>query len=74
LKVTLELGGPMREKFGQWHTLRLKAGSTIGDALRDVGITEELYIIVARNARRAELTDPLADGDVIVAFPPVGGG
>ena len=74
MRVRLELGGPFREEKGQWHSLALPSGSTISDALRKVGVTEELYIVVIRNARRADLSEVLSDGDVLVAFPPVGGG
>jgi molybdopterin converting factor small subunit len=74
MRVKLELGGPLREEKGQWHSLRLPIGSTVSDALHRVGVTEELYIVVIRNAERAELSDVLAEGDVLVAFPPVGGG
>ncbi len=74
MNVTLELGGPFREELGQWHRLHLKDGSTVRDALRAVGISEELYIVVARNSKRAELSDEVAEGDLLVAFPPVGGG
>jgi molybdopterin converting factor small subunit len=74
MRVKLELGGPLREEKGQWHSLRLPAGSTVGDALHKVGVTEELYIVVIRNAERAGLSEVLSDGDVLVAFPPVGGG
>lgn len=72
--IILELGGPFREKHGQWHTLRLEEDATIRDALARVGIKEELYIVVVKNSKRAELSDRLNDGDVVVAFPPVGGG
>ncbi len=74
MRVKLELGGPLREEKGQWHSLRLSVGSTVSDALRKVGVTEELYIVVMRNAKRVELSEVLAEGDVLVAFPPVGGG
>jgi molybdopterin converting factor small subunit len=74
MKVKLELGGPMREEKGQWHTLSLRKGSTVRDALRTAGVTEELYILVFKNKKRAELSEGLSDGDVLVAFPPVGGG
>ena len=74
MRVILELGGPLREQKGQWHHLRLRHGSTVRDALRSVGVTEELYLVVFRNARRAELNDVLVEGDDLVAFPPVGGG
>lgn len=74
MRVKLELGGPLREEKGQWHSLRLPRGSTVGDALHKVGVTEELYIVVIRNAKRADLSEVLSEGDVLVAFPPVGGG
>ena len=74
MRVKVELGGPFREEKGQWHSLRLPSGSTVSDALRKVGVTEELYIVVVKNARRVDLSEVLSDGDVLVAFPPVGGG
>jgi sulfur carrier protein ThiS len=74
MRVKLELGGPLREEKGQWHPLRLPRGSTVGDALHKVGVTEELYIVVIRNAKRADLSEVLCEGDILVAFPPVGGG
>jgi sulfur carrier protein ThiS len=74
MHVTLELGGPYREQKGQWHRLSIRKGSTVRDALRRLGITEELYISVFRDAQRLELSDSLCEGDVLVVFPPVGGG
>ncbi|HVP22713.1 MAG TPA: MoaD/ThiS family protein [Conexivisphaerales archaeon] len=70
----MELGGPYREEKGQWHRLRLREGATVKDALLKLGIEEELYILVFRDSRKVELTERLAEGDVLVAFPPVGGG
>jgi molybdopterin converting factor small subunit len=74
MRIKLELGGPLREEKGQWHLLTLRNGSTVRDALRRAGVTEELYIMVFKNSKRAELSDSLSEGDVLVAFPPVGGG
>ncbi|MGA1974593.1 MAG: MoaD/ThiS family protein [Conexivisphaerales archaeon] len=74
MHVRLELGGPMREEKGQWHSLVVPEGSTIREVLHRVGVTEELFIVVIRNSRRAELSDVVSEGDKLMAFPPVGGG
>jgi molybdopterin converting factor small subunit len=74
ISVTVELGGPYREEHGQWHMIRLPEGSTVRDALRRVGVEEELYIVVVRNSRQSSLGEALRDGDNLVAYPPVGGG
>lgn len=49
-------------------------GTTAGEVLSTLGISEDDAKLVFINNRRAELTSLLEDGDRLGVFPPVGGG
>ncbi|MDG6930398.1 MAG: MoaD/ThiS family protein [Nitrososphaerota archaeon] len=74
MKVSIELGGTFIYQFGREHSLNLKEGSSIEDALEMLGIKERIYIITVRNGNIAKFSDRLKDGDKLVVFPPIGGG
>ncbi len=52
----------------------MEDGSKIEDVLNRLGISAEADIIVIKNGKHAKLDDPVANGDQIAIFPPVGGG
>ncbi|MFP4446415.1 MAG: MoaD/ThiS family protein [Desulfosudaceae bacterium] len=62
---------PNREK----HTrLSLPEGATVRDILRRLEVPEKKVKLVFVNGVRREASAPLADGDRVGFFPPVGGG
>ncbi len=52
----------------------IKPGMTVGDIVRQLEIPMEIAKLVFINSVRRELDSPLADGDRVGIFPPVGGG
>ena len=49
-------------------------GTTMGEVLSALGISEDEARLVFINSKRADLSSILNDGDRIGVFPPVGGG
>ncbi|WP_300156923.1 MoaD/ThiS family protein [Solidesulfovibrio sp.] len=54
--------------------LPIEAGETVGSLVDRLGIPREEIKIVFVNGQAASLDGPLADGDRVGVFPPVGGG
>ncbi len=54
--------------------LALPDGATVADVLAAVGVRPEDERIVGRNGSLAQDATPLADGDVISLYHPMGGG
>lgn len=52
----------------------IQAGETVLDVMNRLSIPPEEIKIVFVNGLAAELDKPLADGDRVGVFPPVGGG
>lgn len=52
----------------------ISPGTTAGEVLSVLGISENDAKLVFINNRRVELTSILKDGDRLGVFPPVGGG
>ena len=81
--VKLRFFASLREKLGDSDTLRLAAGSTVGDA-RDAlmargGVHAEVLargraVRAAVNQKMASESAELAEGDELAFFPPVTGG
>ncbi len=74
MEIRVELGGFYREKLGRFRVLEMKDGSRIEDVLNKLGISASADIIIIKNGKHAKLSDPVANGDQIAIFPPVGGG
>lgn len=49
-------------------------GTTIGEVLSALGISEDEAKLIFINNKRADLSSIIEDGDRIGVFPPVGGG
>ena len=60
--------------LGEALPVTLPEGSTVGDLIRALHLPEEEIKIVFVNGLVKTAGDPLADGDEIGIFPPVGGG
>lgn len=54
--------------------LELSDGSTIRQALEQLGVPEPKVAFVFVNSKRQKLDQPLADGDELGVFPPIAGG
>ena len=54
--------------------LELADGSTIRQALEQLGVPEPQIAFVFVNSKRQKLDQPLADGDELGVFPPMAGG
>ena len=52
----------------------IEPGTTVKDIVDALGIPTEDAKLVFINSTRRELATPLADGDRVGIFPPVGGG
>ncbi|MFN2244144.1 MAG: MoaD/ThiS family protein [Anaerolineae bacterium] len=60
--------------IGEPFSVDLPDGSTVRDLVRQLQLPEDQVKLMFINARSAELDHPLADGDEVGIFPPVGGG
>jgi molybdopterin converting factor small subunit len=60
--------------IGEAFPVKLPAGATVGDLLRELGLPEKEVKVVFVNALFRERDYALADGDEVGIFPPVGGG
>lgn len=74
MKLTIKLFATLREGRGKIVEVDMEEDSRIRDVTEKMGIVEKEIAILLRNGRDAGLDDPLAEGDVLSIFPPVGGG
>jgi molybdopterin converting factor small subunit len=74
MKVTVRLFASLRVNRQDSAALELPESSTVGEALSLAGVPETEAKIIFVNSRHASWTSPLSDGDLVAAFPPVGGG
>jgi molybdopterin converting factor small subunit len=79
MRITLKLFAGLRSNLpesslGGPAAIDLAPSATVGDALDKVGAKREQAKIILVNSRHAGLETPLADGDTVAVFPPVGGG
>ena len=75
--ITLKLYGILnRYARDRASTLALAStgAETAGELLRRAGLPLELLEMVLRNGQPVDLDQPVADGDLLEAFPLVGGG
>ncbi len=59
---------------GREAEIEIDDGSTVGRLLEELAVPLDQAKLLLVNARHAELDQPLKDGDLLVVFPPVGGG
>lgn len=74
MKITVKLFALLREGRGKQVELELESGGTVTLALQRLGIQESAVSMLLVNGQAAAFSTPLADGDVVSVFPPVGGG
>jgi len=61
-------------KLGEAMSVELPDGATVGQLIAHLGLPpEEVKTVFVNNLIR-DMESPLADGDVVGIFPPVGGG
>ena len=74
LYATLRQYAPEDTEIGGVFHVELEEG-TLGDLLSELGIAEEkAKIIMLNGVRVSSLNRNLEEGDIVVIFPPVGGG
>jgi molybdopterin converting factor small subunit len=60
--------------LGEAFSVELRNGATVGDLIQQLGLPDEEVKIVFVNGIFRDRAHPLADGDELGIFPPVGGG
>jgi molybdopterin converting factor small subunit len=74
LYATLRRFGPEGIGIGEAFTVHSQ-GTTIGELIQQLGISrDEAKIIMVNGNRVIEMNEKLAENDLVVIFPPVGGG
>lgn len=75
IHISLRFFASLSKRMPEDHDrFAVSPGTTAGEVLSSLGITEDDAKLVFVNNRRAELTSILEDGDRLGVFPPVGGG
>ncbi|MBN1661486.1 MAG: MoaD/ThiS family protein [Anaerolineae bacterium] len=79
ITVQARLFATLRRRYphlglGEALSVALPEGSTVGHLIRQLDLPEDEIKIVFVNGLVRTAGDPLADGDQIGIFPPVGGG
>ncbi|HOX33297.1 MAG TPA: MoaD/ThiS family protein [Spirochaetales bacterium] len=74
MKVTIKLFASLRAGRFDSEQRELPAGSDLAAAITAAGVEAREAAVVFVNSRHAEPARPLAEGDVVAIFPPVGGG
>ncbi|KRT68773.1 MAG: sulfur carrier protein ThiS [Candidatus Rokubacteria bacterium CSP1-6] len=62
------------ESDGRSAALEVADGSTVADAVRLLGIPDDMPFVAMIDGRDSALDRPLGDGDVLSLFPPLAGG
>ena len=62
------------ESDGRSAALEVADGSTVADAVRLLGIPDDMPFIAMIDGRDSALDRPLGDGDVLSLFAPLAGG
>ncbi len=74
MNVEVRLFATLRRNRFAEKTVDFPEGSTLGAALRQLGVGDHEVGILLLNGRSAAVDRPLQVGDVMAVFPPVGGG
>lgn len=74
MRVEARLFATLREGRGKVIGVELPDGATAADLALKLGIAPKDIAILLVGGRDAQPDKPLADGDVVSIFPPVGGG
>ena len=74
MHITVKLFATLRQGKFDIDTLDLPPGTTVGDIVKRLYITEKEVTLIFVNGVHAEFETELHDGDVLALFPPVGGG
>ena len=79
MKVKVKLYATLRRYFpeaelGESTLVEISEGATVSDLLKKIGIPKGETKIVLLNANKVKLDQRLREGDLVVLFPPIGGG
>lgn len=74
MRITVRLFATLREGRGKEMSLELPPDSTPRGIAERLGIGADDVAILLVNGRDGEFDAPLAEGDRVSIFPPVGGG
>lgn len=73
MRVTLLLGGPLRNEAGekrQQFEVELRPGSQVEDLLPRLGLPQDRIKMIMVNGRGATLHTEIGEGDRVALFPP----
>ena len=74
LYATLQCHAPDGTELGKAFEVQFE-GDTIGDLVRYLGFEiDQAKIVMVNGTRTVDLNNKLNDNDLVVIFPPVGGG
>lgn len=78
MKIEVKYYAWIREEVGEKETLEVDDGATVREIVKKLrekhaGLAGENFLI-AVNGRTVDLDTCLNEGDVVVVFPPAGGG
>ncbi|HUW40572.1 MAG TPA: MoaD/ThiS family protein [Rectinemataceae bacterium] len=74
MRVTLRLFASLRTGRFDEAEFELPPAATVGEALDAAGVPRLEAAIVFVDGRHADFDHPLAEGDSLGVFPPIGGG
>ena len=74
MQITIKLFAALRKGRFNIETEDFPIGTTVGEVIRLLDISEKEITLAFVNGRHAELDTKLMEGDTLALFPPVGGG
>jgi len=74
MTIQARLFATLREGRSKVIEVQLDDGATVADLAARLAISHKDIAILLVGGRDAPLDKPLADGDIVSIFPPVGGG
>ncbi|HOC46126.1 MAG: MoaD/ThiS family protein [Syntrophorhabdaceae bacterium] len=74
IKVTVKLFATLQLGRFEVRDEQFAEGTTVHDVMKKYGLTKKQVLLILINGRHAEDGTPLADGDTVALFPPIGGG
>jgi len=74
IQVKVKLFASLRIRRFKNAQLEFPQGTSIGDGLNHLGISERILGLALVNGQRVPLDQPLRDGDTLAVFPLVAGG